>query len=140
MSKIIFTLLISLFSSQLIAQETRCGWLVFSSKTWWALADKDTLWDIISQNDSNAKDEALKDFVLDDESWSHLPVFSKENWAKGNKKLNYQPHGCACLTVETAGIGTANILKIYDSKVLPLKQCRRDKNLMREGDFFPEYD
>ena len=92
--------------------ERRCGWFenLTPANAW--LTDKDGQWVISSQGG-------------DSEDVGPWPSFEDKDWVLTN--AGSYGYGCACLDVVTDAQGA--ILKIRQSKALPLKTCRDDKML-----------
>ncbi len=93
------------------ASEERCGWFQNPTPANAWLKDKDGLWIIGVQGGHQAEGD-----------W---PDFEDKDWIKTN---GYYGYGCACLEVETNK--EKKVLQIINSKVKPIKVCKRDKSLI----------
>jgi hypothetical protein len=109
-SLIIFTVL----AQQVDAKEKRCGWLDNPTPSNFWLKDKNGSWLISEQGGFFAEGD------VPDMDISQFVVLNGGSYG----------YGCICLTV-TTDKKKKRILKIFDSKQLPLKTCLEDLSLPR---------
>jgi Protein of unknown function (DUF4087) len=103
-------------SSSGYASEQRCGWYINPTPGNLWLQDKDALWGITSQMQSEGPDA----IGADDKA---PQMNSKEYMDKGTG----HGHRCACLTVDTDH--KDKITRVYSGRTLPLAKCKEDKTL-----------
>jgi hypothetical protein len=103
-------------SSSGYASEQRCGWYINPTPGNLWLQDKDALWGITSQMQSEGPDA----IGADDKA---PQMNSKEYMDKGTG----HGHGCACLTVDTDH--KDKITRVYSGRTLPRAKCKEDKTL-----------
>jgi hypothetical protein len=99
------------------AAEQRCGWYINPTPGNLWLQDKDAIWSITSQAQSDGPDAVGAD--------DKAPMMNSNEYVD---KGNGHGHGCACLTVDTDR-KKKKITRVYSGHLLPLTRCKADGTL-----------
>lgn len=98
--------------SNLVVNQTRCGWLSNPTPANFWLDDKDGQWIIGTQGGRQAKG-------------NYPPNFKKSQWVKTNGNYGY---GCACVR-GTFDSETKQVISVKRASARSLSTCRKDKAL-----------
>lgn len=101
------------------AAQTRCRWYAMPTPGNLWLTDRDATWVITSQAQALGSDA---------QGIERVPAFDPRQFVETNVPGTGYGYGCACLVVDTDD-ATRRITRVSSGRILPLRQCRRDKSL-----------